>query len=204
MKKSKLTAVYLRVSTRDQSHESQSREVMAYCRTRGWARAVQVFREKASGASSTRPVLAELMTAVRSGRFERVVIYKLDRLGRSVPHLSQIVTEFQKLKVALIATSEGIDTSETSAAAEFQLNMLASVARFSREMTRERTVSGVAAARRRGVKLGRPCTLTQEKRAEILKLRRKGLPGPPSLSMKAIAARVGLSVGTVHSLLKST
>src|ERR1022692_2082179 len=95
------------------------------------------------------------MAAVRAGKVERIVVFKLDRLGRSLPHLALILDELQRNGVALIATSQGIDTSISNPVGRLQLNVLMAVAVFEKELIRERVNAGLAAARARGVKLGR-------------------------------------------------
>src|SRR5215471_16059288 len=101
------TRIYVRVSTNDQSTASQEHELRAYCERRGW-RQVEVFFDQISGAKFVRPGLDALMAAVRVAKVERVVVFKLDRLGRSLPHLALILAELQQHGVALVATSQGI------------------------------------------------------------------------------------------------
>ncbi len=96
------------------------------------------------------------MTAVRASNVERVVVYKLDRLGRSLTHLALILDELQRHGVALVSTSQGIDTSHDNPVGRLQLNVLMAVAQFEREIIRERVHSGIAAAKKRGVRFGRP------------------------------------------------
>src|SRR6266496_6778909 len=112
----KRIAVYGRVSTDAQNHASQLREVRAYLRRR-WPKAeVTEYLDKASGARLSRSALDVLMTEVRQGRVDVLAVYKLDRLGSSLQHLAQLIGEFETHGTALIATSQGIDTSETNPA----------------------------------------------------------------------------------------
>ena len=110
------------------------------------------------------------MAAVRLGKVERVIIFKLDRLGRSLPHLALILEELQRYAVALIVASQGIDTSNSNPVGRLQLNVLMAVAEFEREIIRERVNAGLAAAKARGVRLGRPathaCTIADVQRAK--------------------------------------
>src|SRR5262245_41291510 len=117
------TAIYLRVSTTDQRFDSQEQELRAYCDRRGWTDA-QAFTDKACGAKTNRGGLEALMAAVRAGKLERVVVYKLDRLGRSLTHLALVLDELQRHGVALVATSQGIDTSSDNPVGRLQLNVL--------------------------------------------------------------------------------
>jgi DNA invertase Pin-like site-specific DNA recombinase len=153
-------AIYSRVSTDRQTTESQMGEINAYCQRRGWENA-KIYEDIASGAKTSRNALDRLMADVRRGRVDAVVSYKLDRLGRSLAHLAQILGEFQSYRVALICTSQGIDTSLNNPAAQLQLHVLMAVAEFERSIIRERVCAGVAAAKARGQKLGRPEILTR-------------------------------------------
>jgi DNA invertase Pin-like site-specific DNA recombinase len=148
-------AAYLRVSTDQQSHDSQRLEMEDYCRRRGWAD-VRWYTDTASGANQGREGLAALMDQVRRGKMDAVVTFKLDRLARSLCHLAQLIAEFQAHRVALVCPSQGIDTSNANPAAMLQINVLAAVAQFEREIITERVNAGIAAARHRGVRLGRP------------------------------------------------
>ena len=130
------TIVYLRVSTGDQSTDSQEHELRAYCERRGWSD-LQIYSDQISGAKFNRPGLDTLMAAVRAGKVERVVVFKLDRLGRSLPHLALILDELQRHRVALIATTQGIDTSHSNPVGRLQLGVLMAVAEFEREIIRE-------------------------------------------------------------------
>jgi DNA invertase Pin-like site-specific DNA recombinase len=191
----KRIAIYGRVSTDAQSHASQLREVRAYVRRR-WPKAeVAEYLDKASGARFSREALDSLMTQVRRGRVDVVVVYKLDRLGRSLQHLAQLIGEFETHGTALIATSQGIDTSESNPAGRLQMHVLAAVAEFERSVIRERINAGLAAARERGTKLGRPRTLDQHVVA-VSRLRRKGLSG------RKIAAKLNIREGSIFALLK--
>ena len=148
-------AVYLRVSTDQQTHESQESELRHYCEHRRWSD-VQWFTDVASGAKQSRNGLMQLMGLVYRGKVDVVLTYKLDRLARSLSHLAQIIAELQSHNVALVCPSQGIDTSNSNPAAQLQINILAAVAQFERELITERVKAGVKAAKQRGVKLGRP------------------------------------------------
>jgi DNA invertase Pin-like site-specific DNA recombinase len=97
-----------------------------------------------------------MMDEVREGTVDIVLTWKIDRLARSLNHLAQIIAELQTNKVALVCPSQGIDTTDNNPCAEFQINILAAVAQFERELIVERVNAGLAAARQRGVTLGRP------------------------------------------------
>ena len=193
--KAKRIAVYGRVSTDAQNHTSQLHEVRAYARRR-WPKAeVTEYLDKSSGARFSRSGLDNLMSEVRQGRVDAIAVYKLDRLGRSLQHLAQLIGEFESHGTALIATSQGIDTSETNPAGRLQMHVLAAVAEFERSVIRERINAGLAAARDRGAKLGRPRTLDRHIDA-VAKLSRKGLSG------RRIASKLNIPAGSVFAVLR--
>ena len=134
--------VYLRVSTAEQETDSQEHQVLEYCKVRGW-QPPMILRDAASGASSSRPGLEQMLAQVRAGGVHQVVTYKLDRLGRSLTHLAIIVGELQMRNVALICTSQGIDTSKQNPVGQLQLGVLMAVAEFERALIK-------------GKRLGRP------------------------------------------------
>jgi len=193
--KPKRIAVYGRVSTGAQNHASQLREVRAYVRRR-WPKAEVVeYLDKASGAKFTREGLDALRIEVRKGRIDVLAVYRLDRLARSLQHLLQITEELRKHKTALVVPEQGIDTSEDSSAGELQLNVLAAVAQFERRIIVERINAGLAAARERGAKLGRPRTLDRHV-SSVAKLSKRGMSG------RKIAAKLNIPAGSVFAVLK--
>ena len=97
-----------------------------------------------------------MMDEVREGTVDIILTWKIDRLARSLSHLAQIIAEIQTHKVALVCPSQGIDTTDGNPCAQLQLNILAAIAQFERELITERVNAGLAAAKSRGVKLGRP------------------------------------------------
>jgi DNA invertase Pin-like site-specific DNA recombinase len=193
--KVKRIAVYGRVSTDEQNHDSQLREVRAYIRRR-WPKAeVTEYLDKASGAKFKRDRLDAMMAEVRKDRIDTVAVYKLDRLGRSLQHLAQLIGELERHGTALVASSQGIDTSESNPAGRLQMHVLAAVAEFERSVIVERINAGLAAARERGARLGRPRTLDRHI-SSVAKLRRRGLSG------RKIAAELNIPEGSVFALLK--
>jgi DNA invertase Pin-like site-specific DNA recombinase len=187
------TAVYIRVSTNGQKTDSQKSELLAYCRRRGWKNPL-VFEDKMSGGTTSRPALEKLMTAMRAGKIQRLVCFKLDRLGRSLTHLALILDEMNRLGIPLLCIGQGIDTSSDSPAGRLQLNVLMAVAEFERGIIKERVNAGLKAARARGVRLGRPATL-QKRAGEVLVLKKQGL------GLREISRELGMPVSSVHSIL---
>src|SRR5437868_794477 len=103
-------AIYARVSTDKQTHDSQLTELRDYCERRQW-KTVREFSDVISGAKFSRTGLDALMKDVRRARIDVVLCFKLDRLGRSLPHLAQLIHELTSHRVALVCPSQGIDTS---------------------------------------------------------------------------------------------
>jgi DNA invertase Pin-like site-specific DNA recombinase len=188
-------AIYTRVSTDKQTHDSQLNELREYCQRRNWANVVE-YADVISGAKFSRQGLDRLMTNVRRGKLDVVVCFKLDRLGRSLPHLAQIVGEFTAHRVALVCPSQGIDTSGMNPASQLQLNILMAIAEFERSIIQERVAAGLKAAKAKGVRLGRPERLSRHQ-ADVTALVAQGH------GVRAIARLLGLPVASTAGLVLS-
>ena len=147
-----------------------------------------------SGATRSRAGLDQLMQLVRHGKLDIVIAYKLDRIGRSLSHLAQIVEEFATHKVGLVIPSQGIDTTVKNAVAEAQLGMLAVFAAFERSMIVERVNAGLAAAKAKGIKLGRPSRRNPHFNA-VAKLRGSGMSG------RRIAKQLGIGAPLAFKII---
>jgi DNA invertase Pin-like site-specific DNA recombinase len=189
-----IVAVYLRVSTVDQNTEAQEYQVLDFCRRRGW-RSPRVFRDSACGVSNHRPGLDSMLSFVRAGSVRHVVTYKLDRLGRSLTHLAILVGEFQTRNVGLICTSQGIDTSTPNPVAQLQLGVLMAVAEFERALIKERTMAGIAVARKHGKLIGRPPLAATKVRRIIQISKRRGS------TIRSIARAAAIAPSTVSRVL---
>ena len=132
---------------------------------------------------------------MRAGQIERLVCFKLDRLGRSLTHLAIILDELNRLNIPLICTSQGIDTSAQNPAGRLQLAVLMAVAEFERGIIRERVMSGLAAAKSRGVRLGRPATL-KDRAQDVAKLKAQGL------GVCAVARELKMPLSSVSKIFK--
>jgi DNA invertase Pin-like site-specific DNA recombinase len=188
-----VTGVYIRVSTQDQRTDSQLGELKRYCKQRGWKN-TEFFVDRISGAKASRPELERMVKELRAGRLERVVTYKLDRLGRSITHLCLLVDEMTRLGIPLVCSSQGIDTTGSNPCGKFQLDVLKAVCEFERNLIRDRVNAGLAAARERGVKLGRP-SKPHKRTADVVALKAKGL------GVRAIGRELKMPVSTVHMIL---
>lgn len=191
------TAIYVRVSTNNgsQTTDSQLGEVKKYCEMRGWTE-TEVFEDHVSGGKASRPALDRMVKQMRLGMLARVVCFKLDRLGRSLTHLALVIDEMTHLQVPLICTTQGIDTSDGNPVGKFQLGVLMAVAEFERAIIRERVNAGIAAARNRGVLLGRPTTL-HRRRDEVMQLKATGL------GIRGIARQLQMPLSSVFKIITS-
>lgn len=180
---------YARVSTPDQSFDLQIDALeKAGCE--------RIYREIVSGAKTQRPVLSELLRNIRSG--DVVVIWKLDRLGRSLRELVELANELLQRKIGLQSVNDPIDT--TTPQGRLSFNLFASLAEFERDLIRERTQAGLSAARARGRRGGRPKGLSQE--AEHTAYAAASLYQERTLSVQQIADRLGISKSTLYSYLR--
>jgi DNA invertase Pin-like site-specific DNA recombinase len=143
-----------------------------------------------------------MMAEVRRGRLDVVLCYELDRLGRSLVRVAQLIGEMLANKVALVIPGQGIDTSSDNSAAKLQMNILMAVAEFERDIIRERTLAGLAAARARGTKLGRPILQLSTKATKTLRrfVQARGKSLRPSY--RSLAAELEVSVGKAHQLTR--
>jgi DNA invertase Pin-like site-specific DNA recombinase len=146
-------AIYVRVSTLDQNTENQAIELRRYIESRGWT-AVEYRDHGVSGAKDRRPALDQLVTDAKRRRFDVLVVWRLDRLGRNLRHLVTLIDELTAVGVGFASLGEGIDTQ--TPAGRLQLHILAALAEFEKERIRERVLAGLARARAQGTRLGRP------------------------------------------------
>jgi DNA invertase Pin-like site-specific DNA recombinase len=147
----------------------QLRELREYISRRDWKNGGEYIDSGFSGAKASRPALDRLMADAAQHKFDCIVVYKIDRFGRSVLHLNQQLAALTSYGVRFIATSQSLDTDEKNPTSRLLLQILASVAEFEREMIRERTLSGIKAARAAGKIIGRPKRIFR--RGEVVRLR---------------------------------
>jgi DNA invertase Pin-like site-specific DNA recombinase len=146
-------AIYARVSTFDQEPENQLLELRRYVDARGWTGHEYVDRG-VSGSKDRRPALDALVTDAKRRKFDVLVCWRLDRLGRNLRHLVTLIEELNAIGIGFASLGEGIDTDTPSG--RLQLHILAALAEFERGRLRERVLAGLARARAQGVRLGRP------------------------------------------------
>ena len=183
--------LYARVSTNDQQTLAmQNRAMREYAARRGWTIALQI-REVNSGAVK-RQARERLLEAARRREIDVVLVWRLDRWGRSVTDLLSTLQELEHLDVGFVSLTEALDL--TTPAGRAMAGLLAIFSEFEREVLRERTRAGLANARGNGQRLGRPATAAVHA-AEIRKLHRAGL------SKSEIARRLGVGRTSVRRIL---
>ena len=175
---------YARVSTEDQ-HLHRQKDALEKCGCE------QIYTDKMSGTRADRPGLKEAMSHLRQG--DTFVVWKLDRLGRSVKGLVDLVGELENRGVHFRSVTDSIDTS--TPAGRFFFHVMASLAQMERELIVERTRAGLAAARRLGRVAGRKRRMTETKVAAARKLLADGMPA------RDVAQNLGVSIPTLYRWL---
>lgn len=178
-------AIYARVSTADQTCENQLAEVHRYVAARGWT-AQEYIDQGVSGAKDRRPALDSLVADARRRRFDVLVVWRLDRLGRNLRHLVTLLEELQALGIAFVSLAEGIDA--TTPAGKLQMHILAAIAEFERARIAERVRAGLARVKARGQRLGRrPHRITNQ-----------DLDRVAGLSVRTAAKALGIPASVLH------
>jgi DNA invertase Pin-like site-specific DNA recombinase len=163
VKKPKRAALYLRVSTDGQTTENQSRALKAVASQRGWTVVATYDDNGVSGAKGRDPGLNAMLTDATRGRFNVVMVWAMDRLGRSLADLIDTLRSLEAANVDLYLDQQAIDT--TTPAGRMFFHVTGAFAEFERDMIRSRVNAGLARARARGVRLGRPKTSAKVERA---------------------------------------
>lgn len=181
-------ALYARVSTLDQEPENQLQELRRYVEARRWT-AQEFVDHGISGAKDKRPALDSLVRDAKRRRFDVLICWRLDRLGRNLRHLILLLDELQAVGVAFVSLAEGIDA--TTPAGRLQLHVLGAIAEFERARIAERVKAGLVRARAQGRKLGRPERVIDN----------GVLASVRGLSTRAAAIKLGVSPATAHRWL---
>jgi DNA invertase Pin-like site-specific DNA recombinase len=188
-------AIYARVSTVNNGQDPmmQTRELREYCKRRGWTIVEEFTDAGVSGSKESRPALNRLLIDAKRRKFDAVLVYRYDRFARSLRQLVNALSEFDALGIHFVSLHEGVDTSTPNGRLVF--GIFASIAEFERELIRSRVRSGLAAARTRGKRLGRPRAVVDVEK--ISALRRSGA------SWATVCRQTGLSKGTAQRALLS-
>jgi len=185
-------AIYARVSTSGghQDPEMQLRELREYAERRDWEIFETYTDTGVSGSKESRPALKRLMADACQRHFDAVLVWKLDRFGRSLRHLVNALAELEAFGVAFISLRDNLDLSTPSGRLMFQI--IGAMAEFERALIQERVRAGLRNARAKGKRLGRPRVDLSGN--QVAALRASGA------SLRAIAKELGVGVGTVHRL----
>jgi DNA invertase Pin-like site-specific DNA recombinase len=189
-------AIYCRVSTDDQCCERQERDLKAFARRSGH-KIVAVFKETASGADDDRPERKKVMALARAREIEAILVTELSRWGRSTKDLVQTLDDLHGWKVSVLAQN-GLSFDLSTSTGKLMRTIMAGLAEFERDLIRDRVKSGLAAARARGVKLGRQHGQrpSDKKAKRVLAMQKEGL------SYRLIGRNVGLSKNTVMDIVR--
>ena len=192
----KRVAFYVRVSTDGQTTENQRLELEKVAKGRGWKIAAVFDDNGVSGAKGRehRKQFDQLIKDATRGKFDIVAAWSVDRLGRSLQDLIGFLNELHGVGCDLYLHQQGIDT--TTPVGKMMYQMCGVFAEFERSMIQERVKAGLERARANGKTLGRP-SISDKSRNRILKAKGKGL------SLRMIASEVGVSLGTVHNVIKA-
>jgi DNA invertase Pin-like site-specific DNA recombinase len=196
MERTQRVAIYVRVSTAEQSTKLQENELRRYAETRAWV-VNRVYADTISGAKDNRPALQELMAACRQRKVDVVLVWKFDRFARSLRHLVTALEEFKRLRVDFISATEGVDTTIPSGELVFQI--FGAIAQFERALISERVKAGLSEARRNGKRLGRP-SIKRLSPAEVELVRKERAQG--RISLKGLAEKLGSSVWAIREAIK--
>ena len=188
----KRVAIYVRVSTKDQSVGMQLNDLERYSKERG-LNIFKVYEDKGvSGTKETRPALGQLMDDARKRKFNVVLVWRFDRFARSTKHLVNALYEFRNLGIDFISYQENIDTSSPLGEAIFTI--ISAMSKLERDIIAERVKGGLRKARANGITLGRPNSVIDMDK--LIKYKEQGM------SIREIAKELGLSRGKVERTLK--
>ena len=187
---------YVRVSTQQQTTENQLIELYEVCERNDWT-VVEEYNETVSGTKgqNDRDELKRMLIDASRKKFDKVVVWSVDRLGRNMKHLVSILSQLKDLDIDLYAYKQGIDTSTTMGSSFYY--MVGIFSELENNMRRERQLIGIKRAMNEGVKFGRKDVVDDEKEYQIYQLRKKGK------SIRQIAKEVGISVGRTHKVCSS-
>ena len=190
-------AIYARVSTtHDQSCERQIVELKKIAENHGWSVVGVYTDEGISGAKKSRPALDQMMRDALVKKFDVVATLELSRLGRNVKNMCEIADLLKQKNINLFVKNQNIDTS--TIVGQLFFNIINSISQYERDLTRERIVSGLENAKRKGVKLGRKSNLNFQTKKMILDMKAKGV------GIKKIAASTKVAPATIRKFVASS
>lgn len=188
------TAIYLRVSTTQQTVENQKLQLEQFAKSREWKIVKTYADEGLSGDSKNRPAFNQMIADAHKRKFETILIYQLSRFGRSMSEVIKNITDLKASGVSIYSYSENLSTAEDSPYGKIVLAVLSALGEIELDLIRERVRSGVSRALAAGTKFGRPHVGFDISKA--LKLRKEGM------SIRKIAKLLGVSKSTLAARLK--
>jgi len=194
---SPLCALYARVSTDDQTCALQLDEMRTFCERMGWKIYGEYVDTGFSGSTDKRPQLAKILTDARRRRFDCLIVWKLDRFGRSVSNFVRHMEDLTAWGVRFLTITQQIDTDQANPTSRLLMHIFAAFAEFERAMISERVKAGMKAAKYRGAKLGRKRLVLDR---EVVR-EKAGAMRLLGKSTRQIAVELGVSKGTLHRLL---
>lgn len=191
----KKVCLYCRVSTTHQTSENQLRELRAVAERMGYEIVSEFIDNGISGAKSRkdRPALDEMMKLATQRKFEMVMCWSIDRLGRSLQHLVEILNELQAMKIDLFFMQQGMDTTTPSGRMIF--SVFGAIGEFERNLIRERVIAGQQRAKASGVHIGRPTKMNDGMRSAIKAMHENGM------SIRQIAKSCKVGIGTIYTAI---
>jgi DNA invertase Pin-like site-specific DNA recombinase len=188
----KRVGIYCRVSTKEQTTENQLLDLRKYCQVRGWEIVAECVDNGISGAKDDRPALHQVMGLARKRKIDTLLVWRFDRLARSLSHLVNTLEELRGRGVDFVSYQEALDTSTPQGRMVF--GVVASLAEFERALIVDRVRSGIRRAQAQGKQLGRP-----KAAVDLAQMHRLRLDGR---SMREIASALSLGKGTVERALR--
>ena len=190
--KQRRVGLYLRVSQADQKTENQLIDLKRVAEQRGWQIVDTYVDHAVSGKRDSRPQLDRLRKDAKQGKLDVVAAWSVDRLGRSLHHVVNLLAELTEERVAVYLHQQAVDS--TTSAGKAMLGMCAVFAEFEWNSTSDRIKAGIARARKEGKKIGAPSTVTAKTERRILELRHST---KPPMGVLKIASTVGCGTSTV-------
>lgn len=188
------TAVYMRVSTDKQSTEAQEREISLFLASKEIKDPIIYKDEDESGKTASRPALNMLLDDCKQGKVKTLIVWKMDRLFRSLAHLITHLEQFQKQGVIFISIKENIDLS--TPVGILMMQILGAFSQYEREMIVMRVKSGLANAKAKGIKLGPKYKIQKEIRTQIIELKNTGN------TYKEISQKFGIKISTIQKIVE--
>lgn len=190
------TAIYARISTTDkgQDVDLQLNDLRVYAKARGWDICNEYIDRGQSGVKDRRPALDSLMEDCLKRKIDTIIVWRLDRFGRSLKHLINTLDELRHLNVSFVSYHENLDFTSSTGLLLFHL--LGAFAEFERNLLRDRVKAGLANARTKGRALGRPGKEVDP--VTVGQLKKTGI------TIREIAKELGISIGLVHKTLSKS